>query len=78
MATEKQIKIIKRTERHERQAASTEKSREHTGNSADGAKRNAVAVVTGWVQELRRKKVAEAGRAFESLFSPSAASAARG
>lgn len=78
IATDKRIKIIKRTERHERQAAPAEKSRARNQNSANGAKRDAVTVVTGWVRELRRKKVAEAGRGFESLFSQSAASATRG
>ncbi len=78
MVTDKRIKIIKRSERHERQAAATEKIRAHVRNSADGAKRDAVAVVAGWVRELRLKKVAEAGRGFESLFSPPAAGATRG
>jgi hypothetical protein len=78
MATEKRIKLIKRGERHERQAALTEKSRARVPNSADEAKRDAVQVVTGWISELRRKKIVEAGRGFESLFSQSAAGAARG
>ena len=77
-ATEKRIRIIKRTERQERQAAQTEKGRAHTQNSTGGAKRNAVTVVAGWVRELRLKKVAEAGRGFESLFNQTAADATRG
>ncbi len=77
MVTEKRIRIIKRTERHESQAAPTEKSRAHTRNSTDGAKRDAVKVVAGWVRELRLKKVAEAGRGFGSLFSQPAAGATR-
>ena len=78
MVTEKRIRIIKRTERHERQAAPTEKSRAHPRNSTDGVKRDAVNVVAGWVRELRLKKVAEAGRGFESLFGQPAAGATRG
>ncbi|HEY0545471.1 MAG TPA: hypothetical protein VGC91_08860 [Pyrinomonadaceae bacterium] len=68
MATEKRIKVIKRTERQDTQAALTEKGRERVQNSNDETKREAVTVVTGWVRELRRKKVAEATHGFESLF----------
>ena len=75
LGAEKRIRIIKRTERHERQAAPAEKGRAHTRNSTDGAKREAVTVVAGWVRELRLKKVAEAARGFESLFSQTAAGA---
>ena len=75
IATDKRIKIIKRSERHELQVALTEKSRAHIRNSADEAKHDPVTVITGWVRELRRKKVVEAGRGFESLFGQSAASA---
>lgn len=78
MVTDKRIKIIKRSERHERQAASSENSRAHIRNSTAGTRRDAVTVVTGWVQELRRKKVAEAGRGFDSLFNQSTAGAMRG
>jgi hypothetical protein len=68
MVTSKQIKIVKRTERRDAQAALTEKRRAIAHNSNDGVKRNAVAVVTGWVRELRQKKVEEVARGFESLF----------
>lgn len=78
MATDKRIKIIKRSERREFQAAPAEKGRARTPNAAAGANREAVTVVTGWVSELRRKKVAEAGRGFKSLFRQSAAGATRG
>lgn len=78
MATEKRVRIIKRAERHERQEAPTEKSRAHTRNATDEAKRDAVNVVAGWVRELRFKKVAEAARGFESLFNQTAAGATRG
>ena len=78
MVSEKRIRIVKRTERHEHQAAQTKKGRAHTQNSTDGAKRDAVTVVAGWVRELRLKKVAEAGRGFESLFNQTAAGATRG
>jgi hypothetical protein len=77
MATENRIKIVKRLERHERQTSPAQKSSAHIRNSADAAKRDAVTIVTGWVRELRGKKVAEAARGFESLFSQSAASATR-
>ena len=78
MITEKRIRIIKRTERQESQAAQTAKSRAYTRNSTDGAKREAITIVAGWVRELRLKKVAEAGRGFESLFNQTAAGATRG
>lgn len=68
MATANRIKIIKHTERRESQAVPMEKSKAHTRNSAEGKNRDASAVVSGWVREWRRKKVAEAGRGFESLF----------
>jgi hypothetical protein len=68
MVTRKQIKIIKRAERHTSQAALADKSRAIARNSGVMARRDAVTVVTEWVRELRRKKVAEATRGFESLF----------
>lgn len=77
-ATEKRIRIIKRTERRVSQAAQTEMGRAYTQNATDGAKPDAVTVVAGWVRELRLKKVAEAGRGFESLFNQTAAGATRG
>lgn len=78
MATETRIKIVKRSESRERQAAAAEKSKAHTRDSAEGARREAVTVVAGWVQELRRKKVAEAARGFDSLFNHPTAGATRG
>lgn len=78
MVIEKRFRIIKRTERQESQAAQTEKAKAYTRNSTDGAKREAVTVVDGWVRELRLKRVAEAARGFESLFSQTAAGATRG
>ncbi len=78
MVKEKPIRVIKRTERQESQAARKERGRAHTRNSTDGAKRDAITVVAGWVRELRLKKVAEAGRGFESLFNQTAAGATRG
>ena len=78
MATEKQIRIIKRAERHEGHATPTQTKRDRVGNSKNGAKHDAVTVITGWVSELRQKKVAETARGFESLFSQSAAGATRG
>ncbi len=78
MATDKRIKIIKRSERHEGRATPSEKGRARTQNSAVRTNRDAVTVVTGWVSELRRKKVAEAGRGFDSLFRQPAVGTTRG
>ena len=78
MATDKRIKIIKRPERQECRTAPAEKGRARTLYSAAKANRDAVSVVNGWVSELRRKKVAEEGRGFESLFGQPAVGAARG
>jgi hypothetical protein len=78
MAIEKRIKIIKRTERQDTQAALAEKGRANAHNSGRMAKRDAVTVVIGWVRELRRKKVAEATHGFESLFSNAATGATQG
>ena len=68
MVTGKQIKIIKRAERHGPQAVLAEKGRAVAHDSGGMAQRDAITVVTGWVRELRQKKVAEATRGFESLF----------
>jgi hypothetical protein len=68
MINGKQIKVIKRAERHEPQAALSEKSEAVVQNSGEMAKRDAVTVVTEWVRELRHKKVEEAAHGFKSLF----------
>lgn len=68
MSTEKRIRIIKRTGRPELHVAATGIRTERVRDS-EGLKRDAVTVVTGWISELRRKKVAEAAHGFESLFS---------
>ncbi|OLE55459.1 MAG: hypothetical protein AUG51_03085 [Acidobacteria bacterium 13_1_20CM_3_53_8] len=68
MVTGKQIKIIKRAERHTTQAALADESRASPDGSVVIARSDAVTIVTGWVRELRQKKVAEATRGFESLF----------
>lgn len=78
MATDRRIKIIKRSERQECRTAPAEKGRARTLNSAARANHDAVAVVAGWVSELRRKKVAEEGRGFKSLFGQPAIGATRG
>ncbi len=70
MVNEKQIKIIKRTERR---SDTAEKGGTHIRNAASEAKREVVTVVAGWVRELRQRKAAETTRGFESLFSQSAA-----
>jgi hypothetical protein len=78
MVNEKQIKLIKRSERDERRSVTAEKGRTHIRNSASEAKREVVTVVTGWIRELRQRKAAETTRGFESLFSQSAAGTTRG
>lgn len=68
----KQIKIVKRAERHETQTAHLEKTRTSARNSGEMAKQDAVTVVKGWVHELRQKKITETALAFESLFGKAA------
>lgn len=68
MINGKQIKIVKRATRHETQTALSEKTKSSARNSGAAAKREAVTIVTGWVRELRQKKVAETTHGFESLF----------
>ena len=66
MRNGKKIKVIKRAERTRPQATPSKKSAfvDKRGES----KRDAVSVVTGWISELRRKRVAEGLQGFESLF----------
>ena len=68
MFTGERIKVIKRAERRDSQGALPEGSGKAANNSGKLPERGAAAVVTGWVRELRQKKVAEAARGFESLF----------
>ena len=68
MAARKRVKIIKRAERHGPQTVLSEKGRPAARNSGEMAKPDAATVVTGWVRELRRRKVEEATHGFESLF----------
>lgn len=68
MLTEKRIKIIKNAERSDSQAAGSDKRRTSVRNHLEETKRDAVTIVTGWVSELRRKKVQEAARGFQRLF----------
>ena len=72
MVTGKQIKIVKRAERHDPQAVRAEKGRASAHDSGGMAQRDAVTVGTGWVRALRQKRVAEAARGFESLFDKAA------
>ena len=74
----KQVKVIKRAERHKTPATNSDQRRPGARNSGEMVKRDTVTVVTGWVRELRRKKVAEATRGFESLFSNAAVSTTQG
>jgi len=78
MFTGKRVKVIKRAARREAPAAGTEKGGARAGNSGAGARRETVTVVAGWVRDLRRKKVEEAARGFESLFGEAAHAAPRG
>lgn len=71
MQSGKEIKVIKRAERSQAQAKLSEKGEAFAGDSGEG-RREAGAVVTGWIRELRRKKVAEAAHGFESLFGKAA------
>jgi hypothetical protein len=72
MATVRQIKIIKRAARHGPQAVLAEQDRASAADSGAVAQRDAFKVVTGWVRELRQKRVEEAARGFERLFSDAA------
>ena len=67
MQTGKEIKIVRRAERRQAQSTPPREGVARAGDSGEG-RRDAGAVVAGWVRELRRKKVAEAARGFESLF----------
>ena len=65
MSTFRQIRIIKRDERHESQPGQTGES---TALAFDQqTERDAGAIIASWVSELRQKKAQEA-RAFNSLF----------
>ena len=75
MQSGKEIKVIKRAERRQAQATLSQKGAALAGDKGESG-RDAITVVTGWVRELRQKKVAEATRGFESLFHTAAASAA--
>jgi hypothetical protein len=67
MPTGKQIKIIKRAERNASRALGGDKRSIRVRNHME-QKRDAVAVVTEWVSDLRRKKAQEVACGFESLF----------
>lgn len=77
MGNGKQIRIIKHSGRDECPPTLTEKSEARIRKSDDRVKHDAVTIVTGWVHELRRQKLAEATRGFESLFSRPATDATR-
>ena len=78
MFTGKRVKVIKRAGRREAPAARTEKGAARAVGSVAGARREAATVVEGWVRDLRRRKVEEAARGFESLFGGAAHAAPRG
>ncbi|MGH9901298.1 MAG: hypothetical protein ACRD68_05595 [Pyrinomonadaceae bacterium] len=69
------VKIIKRAARNEPEAARRGEPMASARGDAEWAERvektelrDAAATVARWVGELRRRKGAEAARAFESLF----------
>ena len=68
MLSGKRVKIIKRTERGDSQAVGLDKRPTSVRDHLEETKRDAVAIVTGWVSELRRKKAQEAAHGFQSLF----------
>ena len=72
MVTGKQVRIVKRAAHRDSQGPLSDESGKTANNSGKLPERDVVAVVTGWVRELREKKVAEATRGFESLFSNAA------
>ncbi len=67
MRSGRAIKVIKRGERRQAQATPSQKGAALAGDKGESG-RDAVTVVTGWIGELRGKKVAEAARGFGSLF----------
>ena len=72
MRTKKQVKIIKRAERNDSQAAGLDQRRTSVLNDLKEKKRDAVTIVTEWVSELRRKKAQEATHGFQGLFGKAA------
>ena len=78
MFTGKRVKVVKRAGRPEAPAARTGEGSAVAGNSGARARRETVTVVEGWVRDLRRRKVEEAARGFESLFGGAAHAAPRG
>ena len=67
MQSGKEIKVIKRARRRQAQATLSQQGAALAGDKGESG-RDAVTVVTGWVRELRRRKVEEATHGFESLF----------
>jgi hypothetical protein len=68
MLSGKQIKIIKRAERNNSEAAGSDNGPAGVQSDREKTKRNAVSIVTEWVNELRRKKSEETVNGFERLF----------
>ena len=68
MRNGKHVKIIKRTARHDSQAVGLYERPTTLRDDREKTKRDPVAIVTGWVSELRRKKAQEAAERFQSLF----------
>jgi len=70
MVSGKRIKIIKHAERDDSQGVGSDKT---IGvRDREKPKRDAVSVVTEWVNELRLKKSEEATNGFDSLFGSAA------
>lgn len=72
MAQEKQVRIIKRVAAQDDKASLPEERNRVVQDSGRTMKREVGRVVTGWVREMRRKKLEESTRSFESLFGKAA------
>jgi hypothetical protein len=64
MPKRQEIKVIKRAERRAAEATLSQNGAALVSNKGESG-RDAVTVVTGWIRELRQRKVAEATRRFE-------------
>ncbi len=71
MVSGKRIKIIKHAERDDSQGVGSDKTI-GVRRDREMPKRDAVSVVTEWVNELRLKKSEEATNGFDSLFGSAA------
>jgi hypothetical protein len=74
MNTNPRIKIIKLAERERRTKVRVGKGQASAGRLGRDKARDASAIITGWVSELRRQKEqsSEAAHGFKSLFEEAA------